>query len=287
MERHSCVRRSRYTEAPLVPPRRQPIDRAQNRQRASTPPVRHDRRHNLTRRRVRPQRKRPPTHGGVVPQRDGIVDHTEQWPHVPVSPIARVRTRRHKRRLSCKHTTRRQPKHHRRRHNTRTNRPKHRSLPVVPNTRKPKVAPSVPARQSRTEERALTPSGDHGVTTAAAALPAPRTACRASPCRKRPPKSGRYWARSKPDADRPDATGAHFVADLQDLLGAADDEPRPLSATPFHSVDGQIQHSSRALLAPDWQAEGRPGRGGPRPAPVAVARLLRDLADLLDGGGEL
>jgi hypothetical protein len=110
--------------------------------------------------------------------------------------------------------------------------------------------------------------------------------------RKRRPRigaflDGRYWARSKPGADLPNATEAYFARDLQDLLGEAEDEPRPLSATPFHSVDGQIQHTLRALLAPERKAEGRPGRGGLRPAPASVARLLRDLADLLDGGEEL
>jgi hypothetical protein len=99
--------------------------------------------------------------------------------------------------------------------------------------------------------------------------------------------SGRYWARSKPGPDRRDATGSHFVGDLQDLLGEADDEPRPLSATPFHSVGGQIRDSLGALPVPELGVACRPVRGGPAPTPAAVARLLRDLADLLDGGREL
>lgn len=97
---------------------------------------------------------------------------------------------------------------------------------------------------------------------------------------------GRYWARSKPGPDRLGATDGHFVRDLQDLLGDGDGEPRPLSATQFHSVGGQIQDSLGGLLARELGAEACPGRGGLAPTPAAVARLLRDLADLLDGGRE-
>ena len=97
---------------------------------------------------------------------------------------------------------------------------------------------------------------------------------------------GRYWARSKTGIDRREATADHFVGDLQDLLGDGDDDPRPLSATPFHSIGGQIRDSLGALPVPELGAAARPGRGGPAPTPAAVARLLRDLADLLDGGQE-
>ena len=97
-------------------------------------------------------------------------------------------------------------------------------------------------------------------------------------------KYGRYWARSEPGANQPAATEADFVGDLQGVVGESDDEPRPLSTTPFHSVDGQILHSLRALLPPERQAEGHPERGAPAGDPDAVAALLRAVADLLDGG---
>jgi hypothetical protein len=50
-------------------------------------------------------------------------------------------------------------------------------------------------------------------------------------------------------------------------------------------MDGFGTASSGCSL---WSGGRRPtpARGGPRPAPVAVATLLRAVADLLDGGQE-
>ena len=79
--------------------------------------------------------------------------------------------------------------------------------------------------------------------------------------------------------------GPDFVADLQDLLGGADEEPRPLSATPFDPVGGQIRDGNLASGNPE-RGRARAVRGGVDRDPVAVARLLRALADLLEGGGE-
>jgi hypothetical protein len=58
------------------------------------------------------------------------------------------------------------------------------------------------------------------------------------------------------------------VGGLQDLLGGEPDEPRLLSRTRFDSVDAQIRDASGVST------------------PVAVAQLLRALADLLDGSGQ-
>jgi len=73
---------------------------------------------------------------------------------------------------------------------------------------------------------------------------------------------------------------------LQDLLGEEDEDPRPPHATRFDSVAAQILHEFLAPTVPEQWAEATPGRGGPAPAPEAVARFLRALADLLDGGPE-
>jgi hypothetical protein len=73
---------------------------------------------------------------------------------------------------------------------------------------------------------------------------------------------------------------------LQDIPADGDDKPRPLSATQFESVDGRIQHSLLALVAPEVGAEPSPDEGGPARSPEAIARLLRAVADLLDEGGE-
>lgn len=73
---------------------------------------------------------------------------------------------------------------------------------------------------------------------------------------------------------------------MQDLLGEEDEDPRPLEDTRFDSVAAQIRDGFLALLVPELGAEASPGKGGPAPAPEAVARFLRALADLLDGGRE-
>ena len=52
---------------------------------------------------------------------------------------------------------------------------------------------------------------------------------------------------------------------LRDILDGGEDDPRPLWRTRFDSVDAQIRHTSAS------------------PTPAALARLLRALADVLDG----
>lgn len=84
--------------------------------------------------------------------------------------------------------------------------------------------------------------------------------------------------------DRPRLTWADFGPLLQGLLAVTEGSLDSLSATGFDSALGQIRDSLLAMLAPEWRAEGRPATGGSAAAPVAVARLLRALADLLDGG---
>jgi len=96
-------------------------------------------------------------------------------------------------------------------------------------------------------------------------------------------EDGRYWARSNPEGDRLGSTQRDFSGLLQELLGGEDDDPRPSCTTPFHSAGGQIRDSFREMLAAERAPVGLP-QGGPGPAPVALARLLRALADVLDPG---
>jgi hypothetical protein len=83
--------------------------------------------------------------------------------------------------------------------------------------------------------------------------------------------------------DRPRLTGADFVWFLQGFLGGAEGPPFPLDATRFDSALGQIRDIVRAVLPPA-RAAGASLEGGPAPAAVALAQLLRDLAELLDAG---
>jgi len=66
------------------------------------------------------------------------------------------------------------------------------------------------------------------------------------------------------------------VRGLQDLLGEEDDEPPPLCRTAFDSVAAQIQHELVRRLAGEAD--------GDTTTPAALAKLLRAVADLLDGG---
>jgi hypothetical protein len=63
---------------------------------------------------------------------------------------------------------------------------------------------------------------------------------------------------------------------LQDLLGEEDDEPPPLCRTAFDSVAARIQHELVRRLAGE--------EDGDTPTAAALAKLLRALADVLDGG---
>ena len=87
---------------------------------------------------------------------------------------------------------------------------------------------------------------------------------------------GRYWARSKLGSTRLGDTQADFLGGLQDVLGEEDDEPPPLCRTAYDSVDAQIQHAVGRQLAGE--------EDGDSPTPAALAKLLRALADVLDGG---
>ena len=63
---------------------------------------------------------------------------------------------------------------------------------------------------------------------------------------------------------------------LQDLLREENDEPPPLCRTAFDSVAAQIQHELVRRLA------GK--EDGDTTTPAALAKLLRALAGVLDGG---
>jgi hypothetical protein len=79
-------------------------------------------------------------------------------------------------------------------------------------------------------------------------------------------ESGRYWARSNRRPRQLGSTLDDSVGGLQGVFGGEDDDARPPRRTDFDAVDAQIRHGARS------------------PSPASVAKLLRALADVLDGG---
>ena len=84
--------------------------------------------------------------------------------------------------------------------------------------------------------------------------------------------------------DRPRLTGADFVGLLQGFIGGAEWSRFPLDPILFDSALGQIRDTLRVVMLPAREAGASP-EGGPGPAVVALAQLLRNLAELLDAGG--
>ena len=76
------------------------------------------------------------------------------------------------------------------------------------------------------------------------------------------------------------ANGPRFVGFLRALHVAAEHGSRQPTTTQFRSEGGQIRDTSRAVVR---QSEDPPD--GPfLPIPGAAARLLGELADIVDGG---